>query len=74
MDIMMPVMDGLAATANIRNAGRVDSASIPIVAMTAETDANEISKFAEMGLTDYIEKPMEMENLEKILEKYLGSN
>jgi response regulator of citrate/malate metabolism len=40
--------------------------------MTAESDENEIHRFIQEGLTDYIEKPMEMESLELILNKYLG--
>lgn len=71
MDMLMPVMDGETATGKIRNSGRSD-ASLPIVAMTAESDQDEIAKYPQMGLTDYIEKPMEMEELEKILNKYLG--
>lgn len=72
MDIMMPVMDGMEATRLIREAGRSDSGSIPIIAMTAETEPEEIAKFAENGFTDYIEKPFEDADLQAKLEKYLG--
>ena len=71
MDVMMPVMDGIESTKNIRSSGRSDC-NLPIVAMTAESDENEIHRFIQEGLTDYIEKPMEMESLELILNKYLG--
>lgn len=71
MDIMMPVLDGIEATKLIREAGLDDSGTIPIVAMTAESDPDEIAKYSSQGFTDYIEKPMEEEALEEILNKYL---
>lgn len=72
MDILMPGMCGDEATKLIRAAGRSDSNTLPIVAMTAESDADEIAAFKDKGFTDYIEKPMEMENLEVILKNCLG--
>lgn len=72
MDIMMPGMDGIEATNIIRNAGKSDSSSIPIVAMTAETEPEEIAKFPSLGFSDYLEKPMEDEALEAVLIKYLA--
>lgn len=72
MDIMMPVMDGIEATGIIRAVGRSDSTVVPIVAMTAESDPEEIAKYKSQGFTDYIEKPMDDDALAAILEKYLG--
>lgn len=72
MDIMMPGMDGLEATKLIRESGKADCHDIPIVAMTAESDPDEIAKYSSQGFTDYIEKPMEDEALEALLAKYLG--
>ncbi len=49
MDVMMPVMDGLTATRNIRNVPRTEAKTIPIIAMTAnafEEDAKKVSLLA----------------------------
>ena len=71
MDIMMPVMDGIEATKAIRALDRPDAGYVPIIAMTAESDPDEIAKYTDYGFTEYIEKPMEMEELEAVLQKYL---
>lgn len=72
MDIMMPVMDGVTATKNIRALGRTDCSEVPIIAMTAESDSDEIAKYTESGFDDYISKPMEMEDIEAIFERFFG--
>lgn len=72
MDIMMPVMDGKEATAKIRDIERLDAMMIPIIAMTAETDPAEIESYSEVGFTEYIEKPMDMDALRNIMDTYLG--
>ncbi len=71
MDIMMPEMDGIEATKAIRNIERLDAMMIPIVAMTAESDSDEIAKYPEYGFSDYIEKPMEMDKIDAIINKYM---
>ena len=53
MDVMMPVMDGFEATRQIRSlfasASRPDAASIPILAMTAQTSAQSIQECKNAG-------------------------
>ena len=67
MDVMMPVMDGLEATQRIRNLKREDAASIPIIAMTAQTTADIRETCRKAGMDDYIAKPMREEELAKVI-------
>ena len=68
MDIMMPVMDGYQATNAIRNSGRKDAKTIPIVAMTANAfdDAQEKSKAA--GMNMHLLKPLDARKLIRMIE------
>ena len=59
MDIMMPVMDGLTALEHIR--ASEDTASLPVVLISAMSDADDIVRGLELGANDYITKPVDME-------------
>ena len=69
MDVMMPVMDGMEATQRIRNLKREDAASIPIIAMTAQTTADIRETCRKAGMDDYIAKPIREEELAKVIGK-----
>ena len=71
MDMMMPELDGLEATRQIRNSGHEDATTIPIIALTANAFDEDIRKSHEAGLNDHLSKPIDMEKLNKALEKYL---
>lgn len=66
MDMRMPVMDGLEATACIRNNLKSD---IPIVAMTANAIEEERMKCFEAGMNDYISKPFDPDKLLGVIMK-----
>lgn len=71
MDIMMPVMDGLQATREIRARKRPDAQAIPIFAMTANAFQEDIRKSKEAGITEHFSKPLDYEMLvRKIREKH----
>ena len=74
MDIQMPEMSGIEATAAIRNYeyGRGNS-RIPIVALTAGAVKGEREKCLEAGMDDFLTKPLEHQRLHKILSKHLTS-
>jgi osomolarity two-component system sensor histidine kinase NIK1 len=69
MDIMMPVMDGLEATKEIRKieSESADSTRIPIIAVTANTLDNDKDKCISLGMDDFIAKPFDMNQLNRIL-------
>ena len=69
MDVMMPVMDGMEATQCIRDLKREDAASIPIIAMTAQTTADIRETCRKAGMDDYIAKPIREEELAKVIRK-----
>ncbi len=59
MDVMMPVMNGYEATKYIRSCDRKDAKSIPIIAMTANAFVEDRIKAKEVGMSDYISKPLD---------------
>lgn len=67
MDINMPVLDGLSATKEIRALGRADALTIPILAMTANTFQEDRDKAANSGMTGFLPKPFDVEQLFDIL-------
>ena len=67
MDINMPEKDGLTAAAEIRKMNRKDSAEVPILAMTANTFKEDREKAAEAGMTGFLPKPFDAEQLYKTL-------
>lgn len=72
MDIQMPVMNGYDAAKRIRELDRKDAAVIPIVAMTANAFSEDIQQALDAGMNAHIAKPVDLSELEVILEKYLG--
>ena len=69
MDISMPVMDGLTATQMIR---KIDCCGkIPIIAVTAYGKSY-YRQAIEAGCDDLINKPLDFDNLQPILEQYLA--
>ena len=63
MDVMMPVMDGLAATRAIRALDRTDAASIPILAMTANAFKEDAEKCFAAGMNAHLTKPLRPEEM-----------
>ena len=71
MDLRMPVMNGMEAAAAIRRLPRQDAADVPIVAVTAEAYADIREQLMECGMTEYLAKPIQVEDIEKVLRKVL---
>jgi CheY-like chemotaxis protein len=63
MDIMMPVMDGLEATRQIRIFEQLTNIRIPIIALTANTFNADRERCLSYGMDDYLAKPLNMELL-----------
>lgn len=66
MDIQMPVLDGLAATAQIRASG----IKIPVIALTAHAMKGDREKFMEQGMDGYLSKPVNQQELFVLLKGY----
>ncbi len=63
MDMMMPVMDGCEAAAAIRSLDRADAKTVPILAMTANTFAEDIARCMEAGMNAHVSKPVDFQHL-----------
>jgi CheY-like chemotaxis protein len=70
MDLSMPRLDGIAATAQIRNLE--SGAQVPIVALTAYGDLHG-QEALDAGCNEVIPKPMDFERLQPLLDKYVAS-
>ena len=68
MDMRMPEMDGLEATAAIRAMDRPDAKEIPIIALTANAFDEDVQKSLQAGLSAHLSKPVEPDNLFDTLE------
>jgi len=71
MDIQMPEMDGYTATEKIRHDLNLQ---LPIIAMTAHALAGEKEKCLGAGMDDYISKPINQEQLYKLINRYAQSS
>ncbi|MBT3234222.1 MAG: response regulator [Calditrichaeota bacterium] len=69
MDLQMPVMDGYEATIAIRKIKKLDQ--LPIIAMTADAMTGVREKVVEIGMNDYVTKPIEINNLFGALLKWV---
>jgi signal transduction histidine kinase/BarA-like signal transduction histidine kinase len=68
MDIQMPIMDGYEATKQIRNL----NINTPIIALTANTMKEHIDKACNVGMNEYLLKPIDIHNLYEVLLKFLS--
>ena len=71
MDHMMPVMDGIEAAHIIRKSGAPTVDGTRIIALTANAVNGMKEMFLSEGFDDFVSKPIEMEQLERVLKKYL---
>ena len=72
MDIRMPLMDGYEATAAIRNLPRADAATVPILAMTADTMEEDVERSFACGMNAHIPKPINIKVLNQTIWKLRG--
>ncbi len=73
MDVRMPLMDGLEATRVIRESETGKSSRVPIVAMTAHASEKMRVECTRVGMDGYMSKPIQFEQLEGYLKRYLVS-
>ncbi len=70
MDVQMPEMDGLEATAKLREMERHTSRHQPVVALTARAMKGDLEHCLSAGMDGYLAKPIRAEDLDDVLEKY----
>jgi two-component system, sensor histidine kinase and response regulator len=73
MDVQMPVMDGMEATAAIRRAEEAEGSHIPIIAMTAHAMAGDRQRFLKAGMDGYVSKPIHARELVEAIDAVLAA-
>ena len=71
MDVRMPEMDGLEATAAIRALDRADAKIVPIIALTANAFDEDVQRSLQVGMNAHLSKPVEPDHLFQILEELI---
>ena len=69
MDVNMPRMDGLEATREIRRDPRL--CDIPVVALTASTSEEEVSKILDSGMNAFLDKPIVLGKLYHVFDLFM---
>lgn len=69
MDIMMPKMNGVEA---LRRLNELEGFDIPVVALTADAIEGTEEKYKNAGFNDYLSKPIDKYELDRVLNKFLG--
>ena len=72
MDVMMPKMDGLAATRAIRALDRPDAARIPIIAMTGNAFQEDVQECLDAGMNAHLAKPIDMAKAGRVIVDAIG--
>lgn len=70
MDTSLPRLDGLAATRQIRELAALHD--VPIIFLSARAEPSFRAVALETGGNDYLAKPFQLDQLERILERHLG--
>ena len=71
MDVRMPEMDGLEATAAIRKLERSDAKKIPIIALTANAFDEDVQRSLQVGMNAHLSKPINPDHLYQTLEEMI---
>ena len=70
LDDMMPKMSGVETLQKLKG---IDGFSVPVVVLTANAISGMREKYLKDGFSDYLAKPIEKSELEKVIRKYLNS-
>ena len=71
MDIMMPKMSGVETLKKLKE---IDNFNTPVVALTADAMEGKSTKYIEVGFNDYLSKPINKDELKRVLNKCLNGN
>lgn len=76
MDIQMPLMDGLTATAEIRRLERLrpdfTGSCVPIIGLSGNAREDHVSSALKRGMDEYIVKPVKKARIHQVLEQFEG--
>ena len=72
MDVRMPVMNGLAATAAIRGSEHPNAKTIPIIALTTNYFDEDVQLSLEAGMNAHLEKPVDPDQIYRTLAELIG--
>lgn len=71
MDVRLPDTNGIEVTRAIREQLNIGNDAMPIIALTAYSAPSDITSYLEVGMDDYLSKPLRMKDLERVLEEWL---
>jgi two-component system sensor histidine kinase/response regulator len=72
MDVQMPGMDGLEATALLREQEKLSGKHLTVIAMTAMTGSDDRELCTAAGMDDYLSKPIRAKELDAMVGKFLA--
>lgn len=70
VDIMMPVMDGIECTKQIRNVLKLSRDQLPIIGLTASFQHSDLDYYQTLGMNECIGKPLRMADLKSAITAY----
>lgn len=71
MDHLMPVMDGIEAVTELRKLEESYYKEVPVIALTANTAKEQREEYMQAGMSDYLSKPIDMEDIHRIVKKWI---
>lgn len=69
MDMVMPGLDGLETTQRLRRHARPEVAKLPVIGLTANTNARDRERCLHAGMDDVLSKPMDTQNVKDLVER-----
>ena len=74
MDLKMPVLDGFSACLEIRELPFDNAKNVPIIAVTAHISDDDITHMSASGISTYVNKPINCNQLEQVILDYMNRN
>lgn len=71
LDIHMPVMDGMECARKVRQLPKDKNGQIPIIAITGNANNYSLEEFKQVGINEYIPKPLNYDSLVELVNSYL---
>lgn len=72
MDVMMPVMDGVAALSAIRVQEQSQGGHLPVIMATSHDEPGDAARFKRAGADGYLPKPIEIDKLKAELDRFMS--